>query len=81
MAGTIMDRMQDAGPEVYTNALYEMIMDWYTHAHEKHDDLTRSQRRNKSNRKRQLETDLSRFFGVTPDDMRGLLRTHFGLKP
>ena len=81
MARSIMDVMhENVNPTSVSNALYEIMLDWRSCMLMREMAGTKSAKQKLKLRRAMIEKDLSRFFCITPFEMRDLLEQHFAMK-
>lgn len=81
MATSIMDAMHEhVNPTTVSNALYEMMVEWFSCVTMQITADTKSQRRKFDDKRRWTEVALGRFFNQDALGMRALLEEHYGVR-
>jgi hypothetical protein len=71
---------ENVDPTTVSNALYEMMVEWFSCVTMQVGGTTKSQRRKYDEKRRWTETAIGRFMNKSTLEMRELLEVHYGVK-
>jgi hypothetical protein len=71
---------ENVDPTTVSNALYEMMVEWFSYVAMQNAGTTKSQKRKWDEKRRWTETAIGRFLNKSTLEMRELLEEHYGVK-